>query len=342
MCVVFCRCGISTRFSNRTPSASCSHTGRPAEPERREVSRAVEPVPLRRAEDAGQGDDAAIPETDLLPDVIEHHRPPERRWQRRNQQTVVSPRDGAGNRSARITAEAVRHQPFLPGQLFRPSGVGSQRMRRADQSRVPSRCSLSSHESRHIATPSLRRVSGRRRSVRESSTRCLPTPRACRCRHTQGLRSTSAPAIRIRPAAPGAVRKRSGDEIGTEVDPQQPLLRRPIEKVVQHERFGRQHRRQRSGRRAVRRTHDRRVASRSAPRTAAGGARACAPPVEDRALERARLVRRRQFSLHLAGCQARELRQELSPPFCTAAASSGRWSAKNRNASTRRTPAPEQ
>ena len=91
MCVVFCRCGISTRFSNRTPSTSHSHTGRPASS--RNAARYREqsnPLPSVVLKTLGRAT-TTIPETDLLPDVIEHHRPPERRWQRRNQQTVVSP-----------------------------------------------------------------------------------------------------------------------------------------------------------------------------------------------------------------------------------------------------------
>ena len=136
-------------------------------------------------------------------------------------------------------------------------------------------------------------------------------------------------------------RKRSGDEIGTEVDPQ-PLLRRPIEKVVQHERFGASTAPStRPACCSANAQSPRRIAIRSS--YAAGGARACRSSRQSR-IERSnvRLVRRRQFSLHLAGCQARELRQELQPaPSARRRPVPADGPQKTETASTRRTPAPE-
>src|SRR5687768_14206912 len=95
-------------------------------------------------------------------------------------------------------------------------------------------------------------------------------------------------------------RKRSGDEIRSEVDPQQPLLRRPLEKVMQHERLRGQHRavnaaRVLFGKRTIAAAHRDQILV----QPPVVHVRVVLPPVEDRALERARIVRRRQFSLHL-------------------------------------------
>src|SRR5688572_4769653 len=165
------------------------------EPECHEVSRAVEPIAIRRAVDAGQGDDTAIPETELLPDVIEHHRPPERRWQRRNQQTVISPRDGAGNRSTCITAEAVRHQPFLPGQLF--SSLGR---------RLPTNATrqirVSCRDDRHVDVPcrSHEWQLSTDKSVGNHSPTCkLPL---ATCHFSTGLRTTAECPRIVHPLSP--------------------------------------------------------------------------------------------------------------------------------------------
>ena len=84
------------------------------EPETREVLRAVELASLAGVVKSRERDHATVGPAELLPEVVEHHRPAERCRQRRNQQRVVTPRQGARNGARRVPAEAVGDEPFLP------------------------------------------------------------------------------------------------------------------------------------------------------------------------------------------------------------------------------------
>src|SRR6266576_1961928 len=50
--------------------------------------------------------------------VTPHYDASERSWQGRNEQPMITTRNGAGNRAGGITAESVGHEPFAGKQEF--------------------------------------------------------------------------------------------------------------------------------------------------------------------------------------------------------------------------------
>ena len=122
MCVVFCRCGISTRFSMRTSSTSKVQTGRPAssrnDDSHRAASNSLPPaVSIMLCSDTS----AAVRIADALPDVVQHHRAAERCRQRGDEIRVIAARQRARQRPRRVATEAVGDQPFLLRQ--RPASL---------------------------------------------------------------------------------------------------------------------------------------------------------------------------------------------------------------------------
>src|SRR5690606_27213572 len=91
----------------RRPDAVLPHRQTPFEAELDEVAGTVqlERVGVLLAAEPGDG---AVGARDRLGEVGEHQEPPERCRERRDQETVVAPRRGAGPRAARVAAEAVR------------------------------------------------------------------------------------------------------------------------------------------------------------------------------------------------------------------------------------------
>ena len=61
---------------------------------------------------AAKRNDIVIAEAKKFRDVTPHHHATERRGQRRDEQSVITPRDRARNCAGGVTAEAVGHEPF--------------------------------------------------------------------------------------------------------------------------------------------------------------------------------------------------------------------------------------
>src|SRR5262245_57063223 len=64
-------------------------------------------------------DQSAVRKSNVLRQVIQHHHSAKWRWQRRNQQPVISPCHAADDRSGGVSPQPVRREPFAAQQLPR-------------------------------------------------------------------------------------------------------------------------------------------------------------------------------------------------------------------------------
>ncbi len=84
---------------------------------------------------AAQAHRSSVRQPDLFGQVVEHHDAAQGRRQRGHEQAVIAARTHAGNRGRRITAQAVRYDPFALDQGATSSLLASvQRMRRISSS----------------------------------------------------------------------------------------------------------------------------------------------------------------------------------------------------------------
>ena len=325
MCVVFCRCGISTRFSMRTFSTSKVQTGSPAssrnDESHRAASNSLPPgVSIRLCSETS----AAVRIADALPDVVQHHRAAERRRQRGDEVRVIAARQRARQRARRVAAESVGDEPLLlrerTAALVRSAPSGS-------RARDPFAISRGDCvETTAPAVPAIyrsfcrtRRLQHHGRMSRERATRRRSRPPACRSRRTRArsLDQRELPRVPVG-RRHERFRKRRRIDVEAKVHDQQPLVvRRRDVAVPQHEQFRRRapHRRARS--RPARGTPRRCVAS---PADLDAGA----PTIRWRRrssqfnLQRSNVCGScgsRQAPLHVRRCEAWKLRDELRTSF---------------------------
>ncbi len=124
MWVVFCRCGIRTRFSSLMPSTLYSHTGRP-DSSRNPVRYLVVSNSLPALVSTSVGSDTIRPsgQRSRSHNAFSITVRPNGVGSAGDQQCVIPARQCAGDRSRGVAAETVGHQPFFPDQRL-PSFVG--------------------------------------------------------------------------------------------------------------------------------------------------------------------------------------------------------------------------